>query len=299
MPTNKRFKTKYPGVIFVESQEEGTGKLEKIFHIIYRKDGKLIEEKAGRQFKDNMTPAKAATIRALKIKGKLPTNKEKREAQRQRKWTISALWDEYKESNPDLKGMGTDENRFDLHLKDGVGKKEPKELSPMDIDRLRINLSKDHAPATVKNILELLRRIINYGSKKRLIPRPDLFIEMPKVNNLKTEDLTPEQISNLLTAIDEDPGNRAGAIMKIALFTGMRRGEIFRLRWNDIDFEKNFIHIRDPKGGSNQIIPLNEEAKQVIRQQPRKKSEYIFPGLKGEKLVDVKKGLDKIREAGN
>jgi integrase len=297
MPTNKRFKTKYPGVIYVESRAEGSNKLERIFHIIYRKDGKLIEEKAGRQFKDNMTPAKAATIRALKIKGKLPTNKEKREAQRQRKWTISALWGKYKESNPNLKGMITDENRFQLHLKDTVGRKEPKELSPMDVDRLRINLSKDHAPQTVKNTLELLRRIINFGTKKQLIPRPALSIEMPKVNNLKTEDLTPEQISNLLTAIEEDAGNQAGGIMKLALFTGMRRGEIFRLKWTDIDFEKNFIHIRDPKGVKDQIIPLNEEAKQVILQQPRKKSEYIFPGLRGGKLVDVKKGLHKIRQA--
>jgi integrase len=35
--------------------------------------------------------------------------------------------------------------------------------------------------------------------------------------------------------------------MLCALFTGMRRGELFRLKWDDVDFEKNFIKIKNPK----------------------------------------------------
>jgi len=47
-----------------------TGKPEKIFYITYRRDGRLIEEKAGRQFSDRMTPAKASRMRAERIEGK-------------------------------------------------------------------------------------------------------------------------------------------------------------------------------------------------------------------------------------
>ena len=46
--------------------------------IAYRKEGKLIEEKAGRQFSDKMTPAKASEIRALRKKGKQDSNTERR-----------------------------------------------------------------------------------------------------------------------------------------------------------------------------------------------------------------------------
>ncbi|MFO7784785.1 MAG: hypothetical protein R6V25_09145, partial [Desulfatiglandales bacterium] len=62
MPANKRYKTKYPGVYWIEGEPQGSpsGKKEKIFYILYRKDGKLVEEKAGRQFQDKMTAARAS-----------------------------------------------------------------------------------------------------------------------------------------------------------------------------------------------------------------------------------------------
>ena len=47
------------------SKQEIPIKEEKIYYIYYRKKGKVITEKAGRQFKDAMTPAKASNIRSL------------------------------------------------------------------------------------------------------------------------------------------------------------------------------------------------------------------------------------------
>jgi hypothetical protein len=69
MPVQKRFKTNYPGVYYVKGTAIGTGKPEKIYYIRYRKRGKLIEEKAGRQFQNDMTPARAAQLRAKRIEG--------------------------------------------------------------------------------------------------------------------------------------------------------------------------------------------------------------------------------------
>ncbi len=165
------------------------------------KDGKQIEEKAGRQYQDDMTPARAAQVRTNRIQGKELSNKEQREAEKAAKeaednrWTISRLWKEYKKNNPKLKGIVTDQNRFENHIKPKFGDKEPKEIIPLDVDRLRIKLLKSKAPGTVKNVLELLRRIINFGVKKKLCPGIDFTIEMPQVDNEKTEDLTPDQLA--------------------------------------------------------------------------------------------------------
>ena len=60
----KRYKTKYPGVFYREGQRIGGKGLEKIYYIVFKKDRKVIEEKAGRQYADDMTPARAAGIRA-------------------------------------------------------------------------------------------------------------------------------------------------------------------------------------------------------------------------------------------
>ncbi len=74
MPIKNRYKTKYPGVSYIIGQSNYNGKPENIFYIRYRKNGKEIEEKAGRQFQDDMTPARASNIRSLRIEGKQPSN---------------------------------------------------------------------------------------------------------------------------------------------------------------------------------------------------------------------------------
>ena len=78
MAIRERFKTNYPGVFYIIGISPLNGKDEKIYYIRFRKGGKETEEKAGRQFQDNMTPARANTLRAEKIKGAKLTNKGKR-----------------------------------------------------------------------------------------------------------------------------------------------------------------------------------------------------------------------------
>ena len=75
----------YAGDFFVEAPRANGNGLEKVYFIRYRKNGKLIEEKVGGQFRDNMTASKAASIRGLRIEGKDSSNEEKREAIRQAK----------------------------------------------------------------------------------------------------------------------------------------------------------------------------------------------------------------------
>ncbi|MFI5330250.1 MAG: tyrosine-type recombinase/integrase [Desulfobaccales bacterium] len=57
----------------------------------------------------------------------------------------------------------------------------------------------------------------------------------------------------------------------------MRRGELFKLQWEDVDFDRASIHIRDPKGGQDQKIPLNPAVRDLLMNHPRTDSSYIFP----------------------
>lgn len=301
MPILKRIKTNYPGVFYIEGTSSATGKPEKIFYIRYRKAGKMIEEKAGRQSQDDMTAARAAMLRAERVQGKKPSRQEAREQRAAAKkaeaerWTFSRLWEEYKGRKPGLKGLITDENRYQNHIKPLLGDREPETITPFDVDRLRLTLLKTRKPGTVKNVLELLRRLVNFAAKKRLCPVPSFIIEMPKVNNLKTEDLTPEQLTALLEAIEQDPNIQAANFMKMALYTGMRRGEVFRLQWQDVDFDRGFIHLRDPKGGQDEKIPLNQAVRELLESHPRTGSAYVFPGRHGGQRVDISKQVNRIK----
>ena len=301
MPIKKRYKTKYPGVYYVKGTSIATGKPEKIYYIRYRKNGKPIEEKAGRQYQDDMTPARAAGQRTRRIEGEL-SNKEKREVveaekkAQESKWTIDRLWELYKTTLMNDKSRSIDEGRYKKHLKNKFGDKEPVELILLNIDRLRIKLLKKLSPQTVKHVLTLLDRIINFGVKRNLCSPLPFQIKKPQVNNLKTEDLNPEQLKNLLEAIDKDNNIHAKNIMRLALFTGMRRGEMFKLKWGDIDFDRGFINIRGPKGGRDQKIPLNNEAQTLLQGHPREDSEHVFPGHGGRQRVTINKAVRRIKE---
>lgn len=296
MPILKRIKTNYPGVFFIEGTSLASGKPEKIFYIRYRKAGKMIEEKAGRQFQDDMTAARAARIRAEKIEGKKLSRKEVREAAAEIRWTVDRLWQEYVAHKPDTKGWRTDRYRYQKFLRSGLGGKEPKTIAQMDVHRLRISLSKTLKPQTVKHVLRLLARIINFGVKKGLCAGLGFKIEFPKVNNVRTEDLSPEQFQALMAAIDQEPDIQATNFMIMALLTGMRRGEIFKLQWQDVDFQRNFICLKGPKSGVDATIPMNPGARELLSNHPRTDSPFVFPGRGGRQRTRYPKAIDRIRE---
>ena len=296
MPKQDRLKTKYPGVYYIDKGNE------KVFYIIYYLNGKKIEEKAGKQFADDMTAAKAAGIRAERSKGKEPSNKTRREQTKAvklaeaGKMTLSRLWDEYKKNKTNSKSLSTDRTNFEKHLMPDFGNKEPHKIIRLDADRLRVKLLKTLKPQTVKHVFGLLKRIVNFGVSRQLCQNLTFKLEAIKVDNQKTEDLNPEQLKRLLTAIDNSKDIQAADMMRLALYTGMRRGEMFKLKWNDIDFQRGFISIMNPKGGVSQKIPLNEQARQVLKNHPRQ-AEYVFVTLKGKAFVDIGRRVNPIKKA--
>jgi integrase len=248
-----RFKTNYPGVYYRLTRRIGKKGEERVYYIVFKKDGKVFEEKVGRQFVDDMTPAKAALIRGERIERKRKSRKEIRIEQEQERraqqsrWTIARLWPEYlaRREKP-LKGLVQDQHRYKNYIAPAFGEKEPNEIAETDVDTFGTQLRKTLKPATVNNTLELLRRICNFGKVKKLCSGIQFTIKIPKVYNKKTEDLTDEQLTRLLQAMEEDENQQAADIMKLVLHTGMRRGEIFRLKKADIDYNFRRRNETDP-----------------------------------------------------
>jgi integrase len=298
MPAQKRHTTKYPGVSYIIGTAVATEKPDKIYYIDYRRDGKRIQEKAGRQ-SEGMTPARASTRRADKIKGRIKSNKERREAEKAAKlkednrWTIERLWKEYKAGRKPGKGLGTDISRYIKYLKEPFGEKEPYEIILLDVERVKRKLQRTKSPQTTKHVLNLLTWIVNFGVKGGLCPGFTFQMKKPEVNNEKTEDLTKAQLTKLLEVIAEDTHEQAGNMMLLALYSGMRRGEMFKLKWRHINFEKGFIALVDPKGGPDQRIPLNEMSRELLMRiksgalYTGPKSAYVFPGRGGKMRTDM------------
>ncbi len=252
-------------------------------------------------------PAKAERYRSMLVEGKKQTPQEKRAAETAAKaaeanrWTIDKLWDLYCENKADNKSLKNEKLKYELAIRAKIGAKEPGELVPLDVDRLRLKWQKAGKKTMSARLLELLRRTINYGISRGLVAPINFKIEIPRLNNQTTEDLSPEQIKKLIEVLDADKDQTAANIMRLALFTGMRRGEIFKLRWDDIDFRRGFITIADPKGGQDQTIPLNDSARAVLDSIETDDAElWVFPGrFPGQHLTDCRDSFARIAKAAN
>ena len=83
-------------------------------------------------------------IRAKRIQGNELSNRERRahlEALKEaetNKWTINKLWETYRENKSNFKGIKSDQNRYDNYIKPFFQNKEPKEITPLEVDKLRI-----------------------------------------------------------------------------------------------------------------------------------------------------------------
>jgi integrase len=287
--TFKRHATKFPGVYYRIGTHRGTGKPERIFYIAYWRGGKKIEEKAGREKQDDMTASRANGIRTKKIDGD-PSRQEKREAiqvakeAEAGKWTFNRLWEAWQADPENVGKRGTvkADQRYRKHLKVPFGDREPSDLKPLDIDRLRLSLATGHAKATTISVLGLIRRIERYGASKELCAGLSFPIILkgkklgkdPRIKKAPTDD----QVEAYIRTCEEWPDVQAGNFQMFIAYTGVRRGSARNLKWEDLDLDNATAVLKDSKTGDVQIV-LSDDAVTLLRSHPETEDvEYVFSG---------------------
>ena len=302
----KRQATKYPGVTIYETETDTT------FYIRYRQPGsrKVTEEKAGKK-SQGMTAAKAAMLRTERIAGKALTNSEKREQEAAKKaeilntWTVERLYSEYRSTLAEGLSRKTDDS--DFKRLEMFHDKEFSDLTTADINTFKKTFEKKLSAKTIKNTLVLLNRIKNFGWKSGLIDMPStrrLMIEMPKVDNERTEYLTENQTKKLIQILEEEKEKSLGAVyMYIILLTGIRRKAALALRWSDIDEERGVIWLKGQtaKNRKTSTVPLTKEVKKLlglVKKLAPLESEWLFPSEKnpGKQRESFRRVVEAIHE---
>ena len=124
------------------------------------------------------------------------------------------------------------------------------------IKHLRID--KGFSNATINRYLAALKKMFNIAIANDMLHRnPCVNIKQLKENNEKIRYLTIEEEKRLFEVLPE----HIRPIVVCALQTGMRRSNILNLRWEQIDFEYNFIEIEKQENKGHKIIriPISEK----------------------------------------
>lgn len=316
---------KHEGVYGYDSAKNRVnGKPDVCYYILFKIDGKNRTEKVG-WISEGYTAKLAAEIRAQRIRqarhsGQVKTAPEIRAAQRKHNRTLGEIKEHYflSERGKALKGRRTDLNRWKNHLTHIETKSVP-ELSQLEIERIkRSMLHRALSPTTIDHVLRLLRRVVNHGFKNSLCPALSFQIEFPKVNNIVTEFLTPEEANRLLVTLNNWKRQDIARMVKLAWLTGMRRGELFSLKASHLNFTHDIITLVDPKGGKDVTIPMSPPTKELfhkqldflekekIRRQKRyinttkpapkwEEQNYLFPGAHGSRRKDCS-AINRIKQ---
>jgi integrase len=285
-------KSRWAGV-YQRLREDG----EPVYFITYKDhDGKKRWEKVGARA-EGYSPEVAADIRGERIRtarhgGKVKTAREIRKDQLVHNRPLGQIAAAYFEAKGDgLRGVKTDRNRWEKHLDPIFAERRVSSLTELDVQRLKTDMA-GKAPATVWNGLEMLRRLCNWGARHGMAPALSFTIKMPKRDNERVEYLTPEEAERLEAVLDSWPSQDVARMLRVAMLTGMRRGEIFKLEDNDLDFQHGLISIRSPKGGKSARVPMSAPVAEILREQLAGRethcpdSNFVFPGQGGAQRVE-------------
>jgi len=296
MPRQIRVSTEYSGVYFVKLANQ-----DQSFFIRYKRNGKSVEEKAGRS-NQGWNAEKAYQLRTERMSGTSAAGNELQsnsDLLSQQDWTFSKIFSEYLRLRNKLKGRANDIYRFKNYLEKEFANTTPSCVTQDDIERFKHNLqNRELKPATIRHVLELLRRLANFAAKNNLCSGLSFKIQMPKVENYKTEELSNAQLQKLMQVLEEESDIQVSNLVRLALYTGMRRGELFNLNWGDIDFYNKTITVKSDKKGDQPTIPLNEMAEKVLVEHAHTEngSKFVFPGRGGKKRTECKRPLLRIRK---
>jgi len=166
-----------------------------------------------------------------------------------------------------------------------------RDIGPELVERYKTKRKTEVSPATVNREISFLKTMFNKALEwGRLELSPLKNVKKFKEDNGRERILTNEETKRLVEAAND----HLKPILIIALNTGMRRGEILSLKWENIKLSKRCIYIEDSKAGKSRSIPMNGlviEAMSIIPQN----SEYVFynPITKGP-IQDVKTAFKSV-----
>jgi integrase len=179
---------------------------------------------------------------------------------------------------------------------EAFGPLQLREITPMEVDAYVARRATMRKPATVNREGQLLHHMfvkaIEWG---KAIENPVRYQKPLRVNNRRLRYLSHEEIGQLLDIAD----HVLSPILITVLHTGLRRGELFTLTWQDVDLKLGKIRVVHAKNGERREIPMTDTLRTTLQQLPRHlASDHVFPGKTGRGLVDIRKRFYRaLREA--
>jgi integrase len=135
-------------------------------------------------------------------------------------------------------------------------------------------------PSTINRYVAAISALFTWAIKKRIAPKtfihPCRGIERKKENNERVRYLNKTELVNLMESVKHSKWGKLYLLVLLGITTGARRGELERLKWSDIDFEKNVAYTGITKNGDRKTTPLLPKVVDELLKHQGPINQYIF-----------------------
>jgi integrase len=165
------------------------------------------------------------------------------------------------------------------------------EIQHADVSRLRLDLAEKVGRTTANRVMELLRAIFNFAKRHRLFTGENPAAGTGKFKIASRERfLQADELAKFFTALDTELDLDFRDYVKLSIFTGARRGNVLRMRWDELNLDGARWTVAGEvmKNGEPLTIPLVQEAVNILRDradnlererdEASEPSPWVFPG---------------------
>ena len=198
---------------------------------------------------------------------------------------------------------------IDNHIKPSIGKIPLEKLTSLELQKLYKKLleggrveriesrkqSKGLSAKTVRNIHQIISSAMKLAQEQKLIAsNPAEGCALPRMGHQEMKTLPVEQLHSFLR---EAKDSGVFELYYLELATGLRRGELLGLKWEDIDLERGDLRVRRQIARINgevveaplktknayRTLPLAEDTVSILLEQKKKVagSPWVFPSSTG------------------
>lgn len=317
--------TSYPGVRYREHETRKHGiRPDKYFFIRYKADGKdkeegvgwasagMTAEKASKilgEIRENIRkgagPKSLAEMRALNAEQERELAEKEAREKRQNVDFATFFQTQYLPAVEFTKkpySLTRERQLFATWLEHVIGKLPINSLGIYHIEAITRNMIKSgKSKRTIQYALAVISQVWNYARKLEIVngDSPTKKYKIGKLDNERTRFLTEDEAQKLLIELGKHSIDLQ-QMSALSLFCGLRAGEIFKLRWEDVDFNNNTILLRATKSGKSRYAFMTPEIKTIF--ESRKigiinHNTLIFPATNGQQRQSISKVFSLVVDA--
>lgn len=209
----------------------------------------------------------------------------------------------YCDANKHKSSLKDEIGYFNNWISPAIGHKQLDQITLYDLDEIMKSMeAAGRSVRTINYVKAVIRQTYNFAIRYKLFtgepPTKDFYLGR-KADNKRKKYLTPNEAALLLEEIKK----RSVTIYRmclLSLYTGMRFGEVAKLKWQDLTLQESSLTAVDTKNGESRHVYLNEDALEMLKSlPPGRPGGWVFPNSKGNKMGQISRTFERAVKALN